>query len=85
MLVVIPLYSHHRDSLIPQELKSRHGVIHSLRVNIPAVKEIPYDEHEVYAIGNRMILDDIMPGAKKVFGPLIQIVAATAQMYVRDM
>ena len=84
-LVVIAFDGYDGNACILQSLKTCYGMVHCLRVNVSAVEEVSGDEYEVNAVRDGVILNDVVPGAKEIFGALFQIVAAAAQMYICKM
>ncbi len=60
-------------------------MVHRLRVNVAAVEEIAHDEQEIHTVRDRRVGDDIIPGAKEVFGAFFQIIAAAAEVYISQV
>ncbi len=84
-LVVVALDGDDGDAGVLQEVESGDGVVHRLRVNVAAVEEVAGDEDEINAVRDGVRGDYLVPGPEKILRALLQVVAAAAQMYVREM
>ena len=84
-LIVITLDGDDRDASFLQQLKTGNRMVHRLRIDVAAVKEITRDEHEINFVRESVIGNHVIPCPEKVFRALFQIIAATAQMYVCKM
>src|SRR5215211_4398090 len=85
LLVVVTFDSNDRNSGFFEKVKTGNCVVHCLRRNISFMKKVPAHDHEIHVLADRVLLQYVDPGIKKIAWTFRQLVTSTAQMNVGDM
>jgi hypothetical protein len=82
---VIALDGDDGDARRAQQVETRDGVVHRFGFDLARIEEVARDEHEINLAPDGVGLDYVEPRFGKVLHALVEIVAATAQVHVRDV
>jgi hypothetical protein len=84
-LIVVALDGDDRDAGLLQPPQPDHGVVHRLGIDLARVEKVAADEDEIDAARDGVVLDHVDPRAREVFRALVEVVAAAAEVDVRDV